>query len=259
MKNKLLQIGLLLSIIGCVVLAIICQNYKSELERVKPVAEVATKNIKTEAKIIGREVDMNGVEHAVTKELNKINQRDFVKGLATDSAGLIDSFSNLANVRLEQILALKQVNFTQKKQLDLAVTDTAIRYKDKFLSLDIRKPKPGEIATSGSYVYNGQLNQLSYFDKKNFFSKKEQYTRYWLADSSATINGVKSLQVVTPLPAEFNVFANAETLPQYNFYGAGVGAEYRKDKLTASASYNYDFKIKKWIVGGKLSYQIFGF
>lgn len=215
-----------------------------------PIERQAKENVKVEAEIISRKVDEKGLEAVIIEETEHVLSQ---AGIAakTDSARIIDSLQKLANNRLisytqawAQIIRLEAV---------MAETDTSFTYKDKWLTVDVKKPFGGNPALLNS-TYNAELNWMWYRERKHLFAPLRTYGRFSLNDPNARIMGVKHIRIEPPRDKfSLKIQALGDYHPKHGA-GLGAGARVQIGRLGLQGSYLYDGQ--RWYPAFRGSYDL---
>ena len=137
-----------------------------------------------------------------------------------------DSVSKALYDSLQKVAEGRLISYTQAqaeiKRLQAAMTetDTSFTYKDKWLTVDVKKPSGGKPALLDA-TYDAELNWMWYRDRKNWFSPLRTYGRFWLSDPQATIRGVKHLRIEPPAD---NLGLSVQVIGDYYRGEARMGA-----------------------------------
>ena len=229
MKNAIILV--LLVLLGVAAWWIFTNPPKTE----SPIEKQAKENVKVEAEIISRKVDEKGLEAVIIEETEHVLSQ---AGLAakTDSARIIDSLQRLANNRL--------ISYTQARaqirRLESVMneTDTSFTYKDKWLTVDVRKPLGGKHALLNS-TYNAELNWMWCRERKHFLAPLRIYGRFSLNDPNARIMGVKHIRIEPPVKKfGLTVMAVGEYYGGEALIGGGVSVDI--GRLRVQGNYLYD-------------------
>lgn len=232
MKNVLIFVLLL------IVAAFTCWVFVNPPKVESPIEKQAKENVKVEAEIISRKVDQKGIEAVIIEETEHVLKQAGLTAKA-DSAGIIDSLQKLANNRL--------ISYTQAraeiKRLEAVMleTDTTFTYRDKWLSIDVKKPLGDKPALMTS-TYNAELNWIWYKERKNWFSPLRTYGRFSLNDPGATITGLKHIRIEPPRDKlGFSVQAIGDYSPRGEVFG-GIGVTLRTGRLNIQGAYMNDLR-----------------
>jgi len=202
---------------------------------VSPIEKQAKENVKVEAEIISRKVDEKGLEAVIIEETEHVLSQ---AGLAakTDSARIIDSLQRLANNRL--------ISYTQARaqirrlEAVMAETDTSFTYKDKWLTVDVKKPL-GSRPPLLTSTYNAELNWVWYRERKHLFAPLRTYGRFSLNDPNARILGVKHLRIEPPRDRlNLTVMAVGEYYGGEALISGGVSVDIGRFRLQGNYLYN---------------------
>lgn len=206
--------NLLIFILLVIVAALVWWIFNNPPQTESPIERQAKENVKVEAEIISRKVDERGLEAVIIEETEHVLTQAGLKSV-TDSAGIIDSLQKLANNRLISYTSARAE--IRRLQAAMEETDTSFTYKDKWLTVDVRKPLGGKPALLNS-TYNAELNWIWYRERKHLFAPLKTYGRFSLNDPNARILGVRHLRIEPPVD-KFSVDVMA------------VGEYYRGDVL----------------------------
>lgn len=187
--------NLLIFILLVIVAALVWWIFTHPPQEPSPIERQAKENVKVEAEIISRKVDEKGLEAVIIEETEHVLSK---AGLANraDSARIIDSLQKLANNRLISYTAARAE--IRRLQAEMLETDTSFTYKDKWLTVDVKKPLGGKPALLNS-TYNAELNWVWYRERKHLFAPLKTYGRFSLNDPNARILGVRHLRIEPPV------------------------------------------------------------
>lgn len=203
-----------------------------------PIERQAKENVKVEAEIISRKVDEKGLEAVIIEETEHVLTQAGLKSV-TDSAGIIDSLQKLANNRLISYTSARAE--IRRLQAEMLETDTSFTYKDKWLTVDVKKPLGGKPALLNS-TYNAELNWVWYRERKHLFAPLKTYGRFSLNDPNARILGVKHIRIEPPADNfGFSVQAIGDYSPRGDVY-MGFGATIRTGRVRLQGAYMNDMR-----------------
>lgn len=244
MKNAIILV--LLILLGVAAWWIFSNPPKTE----SPIERQAKENVKVEAEIISRKVDEKGLEAVIIEETEHVLSQ---AGIAakTDSARIIDSLQKLANNRL--------ISYTQARaqiirlEAVMAETDTSFTYKDKWLTVDVKKPLGGKPALLNA-TYNAELNWMWYRERKHFLAPLRTYGRFSLNDPNARIMGVKHIRIEPPVDKfSLKIQAIGDYHPKHGA-GLGAGARVQIGRIGLQGAYLYDGQ--RWYPAFRGSYDL---
>ncbi|WP_257657696.1 hypothetical protein [Parapedobacter lycopersici] len=251
MKNVLIFI--LLAIIAALAWWILQHPPEEE----SPIERQAKENVKLEAERVSSQVDKKGLEHTIFEETKRaLTQAGLA--LSTDSAGMIDSVLRLLNEERgakNRVLEIYTQATAEIKRLNkvMAETDTSFYYKDDWLTVDVIKPLGGKPATLNS-TYNMELNWMWYNERKNLFSRRRTYGRFWPNDPNATIMGLKHFRVESPQDKlKISIQAIGDYHPRIGA-GLGGGARIQAGRIGLQGAYLWDGH--RWYPAFRGSYDL---
>ena len=160
-----------------------------------PIERQAKENVRIDAEITSRKVDEKGLEAVIIEETEHVLTQAGLKSV-TDSARIIDSLQKLANNRLISYTAARAE--IKRLQAEMEETDTSFTYRDKWLTVDVKKPLGGKPALLNS-TYNAELNWVWYRERRHIFAPLKTYGRFSLNDPNARILGVKHIRIEPPV------------------------------------------------------------
>ncbi|PPK97843.1 hypothetical protein [Parapedobacter indicus] len=242
MKN--LIIGILA--VGCLYLGYLLWSAEKRVESMVPVKQAAEKTVTAEAEIISKNVDQNGIEHAIIDGAKNVIQGPISDApLDTATKKSLDSALRVIGVKDKQISVYQSVNATLKDSLMMATrTKTGYDYQDKWTRLSLSLPTLTDSA-SFAFQYNAELNWLEFWKRNWFLSPKQHYIDIWLSDPRATVNSVKRLRI-EPKSKQFGiaVMAVGEYYRGDALMGGGVSVDAGRFRL--QGSYLHDFSSGEW-------------
>lgn len=222
-----------------------------------PIEIQAKENVRIEAEIISRKVDEKGIENVIIEETEHVLKQAGVDRLPDSVIRYIDSLQKVANGRL--------ISYTQArseiKRLEAAMeeTDTSFVYKDKWLTVDVKKPLGGKPALLNS-TYNAELNWMWYDERKRILGipyDRRTMGRFWLADTTARITGLRHIRIEPPRDRfKFSIQAVGEYHPKYGV-GLGGGARIQAGRISLQGAYLWDGQ--RWHPAFRGSYNLIDF
>jgi len=220
----------------------------------------------TEAKIISKKIDKNGVEHTIVEETNNVLPKNLINSVEGTDKAFIDSLLEQTDIQKKEILSLTKINQTiQGKNLQaVAVIDSlnnrVFEYSDKNFYVSYTPTPDSTKAGKFNYRYNQDLNLIQYNRKKWFLGENRNYLDISSNDPNGTINGVRKLSVLSE-PKDFGVKLTGRTvfLPQSGHIGVGAQLRVRYKKVTATGSNLYFPIIQKWVPVVGLEYDILNY
>lgn len=220
-----------------------------EINSPSPIEQQAKENIKVEAEITSRKVDDKGLEAVIMEETDHVLSK---AGLTNrvDSARIIDSLQKLANNRL--------ISYTQARaqirrlEAVMSETDTSFTYKDKWLTVDVKKPLGGRPALLTS-TYNAELNWVWYRERKHWLAPLRTYGRFSLNDPNARITGLKHIRIEPPRDRlNLAVMAVGEYYGGEALIGGGVSVDIGRFRVQG----NYLYDGQQWQPAFRGSYDL---
>lgn len=219
-----------------------------------PIEKQAKENVKVEAEIISRKVDEKGLEAVIIEETEHVLTQAGLKQV-TDSARIIDSLQKLANNRLISYTSARAE--IKRLEAEMSETDTSFTYKDKWLTVDVKKPMGGKPALLNS-TYNAELNWVWYRERKHIFAPLKTYGRFSLNDPNARILGVKHIRIEPPVKTfGVDVMAVGEYYRGEALMGAGVSVDAGRFRL--QGAYLHDFRSGEWYPAFRGGWKLVGF
>lgn len=249
---KLIIVALLLFIaLGAVLVAL---YYKSKFDQKTDLPDVVKKEIQTEATIIARNVDKNGLQHVTIEAAKNIVPYNQIDKVAI-SQGIMDTTALALGIQKKQIENLLAINSTLKaenlkaKEILLSTGGRAYQYKDKFINLTYTPSLTLDSLDKGKFdfTYNADLNITQYWKRKWFLGAKKSYIDIYSNDARTTVNGVKQLTVEQKQPAfGLRVQAAANYNPQTGSMGFGPAARIDLGRLSFQGNYTYYPESSRW-------------
>jgi len=222
----------------------------------KPVAiDNSIRNqVVTEAKIISKRIDKNGLEHTIIEETNNILPRNLVASEGQYDNSFVDSLISQTDIQKKEITSLMKVNqtITGKNLQAKAVIDSLNRktfeYTDSNLYLSYTPTPDSTKAGVFNYRYNQNLNFIQYTRKKWILGADRNYIDISTDEPYSTINGVRKISVLTK-PNDFGIKLSSKLvwLPQSGNIGIGGQIRIRYKRVTATGSNLYFPAVQKWV------------
>jgi hypothetical protein len=248
MKNigLIVLLGLLLSAI------VYCFILKTRLES-NVMKELSQKDqINTEAEIIARKVDKEGIEHVTIEATKNLLPANEAKESAV-SPGILDTTAMAIGILKKQVKDLTVINSTllaeniQVKKIINSDNSISYNYSDKWVNL---KFTPSIDTTSEGrfdFSYNADLNIVQYWKRNWFLGAKKSYIDIYSNDQRTKINNVKRLVVEQESPM-FGLRLQAST--SYNPVDGeiSVGPAMRIDagRFSFQGNYHWFPELNKW-------------
>lgn len=221
------------------------------------VKQVITKEARdlanAEVERVNNKIDAKGFEHAVHDEVENIFSSS--KQLDDSSKRKLDSTLVLLGIKEKQIKEWKQYSTSLEGKLLAAIkNDTSYTYSDKYANIEFVRPKDTLGTGHFNFKYDAEINYAEYYKRDWFLGKKKHYVDFWIADSRATINGVKRVKF-QPKEDRIKLDVNAS-----GFYtdGLNLGADagISIDRTRIGAGYYYDVQERKWRPVVSLKFKI---
>lgn len=165
-------------------------------DKVEKIPYPVKEYVETEVERVVKMIDEEGLEHAVTREVNNVIKH---YEQLSDSAQIeLDSVNNLLNISRNQLKEWRSYAITLEDSLLRAekIGDTFV-YSDKWSEI---KFTPDESAGHFSLKYDAKINYAEYWKKSWFLGKKKHYIDFWIEDPRATVNGVKRIKLEPKKP-----------------------------------------------------------
>lgn len=206
-----------------------------------------------EAERVKNKIDAMGFEHAVHDEVENIFSTS--KQLDDSSKRKLDSTLVLLGIKEKQLKEWKQYSTTLEGKLLAAVkNDSSYTYSDRYAKIEFVRPKDSIGAGHFNFKYNAEINYAEYSKRDWFLGKKRQYVDFWIADSRATINGVKRVKFQ---PKEDRIKLEINASSYYtDRLNLGADAGLTIDRTRVGAGYYYDIQDKKWKPVVSLKFKI---
>lgn len=266
MKNWKLYVilAMLALVIGGVLVAL---YYKAKYDNRTIISESVTKQIQTEAAIIARDVDKNGLQHVTIEAAKNIIPFNNIDKVAI-SDGIMDTTALAIGIQKKQIESLLQVNATLRaenlraNQLIAANGSKSYVYKDKFVNLKYTPPITIDSLDAGKFdfTYNADLNITQYWKRNWVLGAKKSYIDIYSNDSRTTVNGVKQLTIQQKEPA-FGLRAQAalNINPETGSYGLGPAVRIDLGRFSVQGNYTWYPESSRWRPSINANYDIIRF
>ncbi|WP_443945617.1 hypothetical protein ACJVDH_00465 [Pedobacter sp. AW1-32] len=213
------------------------------------------KDIQTEASIIAREVDKNGLQHVTIEAAKNIVSVGDIDKVAI-SKGIMDTTALALGIQKRQIESLLSINATLKaenlkaKQIILTNGQVAFQYQDKFIK-NLRYTPPAGIDTMDhgnfDFAYNADLNIVQYWKRKWFLGAKKSYIDIYSNDKRTTVNGAQQLTVQQDQPDfGLRIQAAANYNPQTGAMGFGPAARIDLGRFSIQGNYTWYPQSDRW-------------
>lgn len=220
------------------------------------VKEIVTKEVKeyvnAEVDRVNNKIDKDGFEHAVNTEVRNLTKDDVLN----DSSNIWkNKYLEQLNINEDQAILLTTYRATISG-LNLAAkkTDSSFRYSDAWTKIEFVKSKDSLGTGHFNFYYDAEINYAEYYKRDWFLGKKKHYVDFWIADSRATINGVKRVKF-KPKEDRIKLDINAS-----GFYtdrlNLGADAGISIDRTRIGAGYYYDVQERKWRPVVSLKFKI---
>lgn len=238
---------------------------KSEVKTVKsPITKLKEKEVQTEAAIIKREVDKNGLGHTISRMVSEINRSDLDKV----QADLLDSAAALgiARSQIKQVTAYALSLEIRNQELERKKTPSgqSLSWKDDNFNILVDVPDDtSKKAMITGLGYNADLVATQYYNSKYKFLPKwvpiyNTLIDVYSNDSRFTNKGVRSLTVTPKRPP---ISLSLDASGSYNGItgpGLGPGLGLRIRGVYFSGSYQYHPDYGRWIVDYRMKFGLFG-
>lgn len=209
--------------------------------------QVITKEVRdlanAEVERVNNKIDAKGFEHAVHDEVENIFSSS--SQLDDSSKRKLDSTLFLLGIKEKQLKEWKQYSTSLEARLLYATTnDSSYTYSDKYANIEFVRPKDTIGSGHFNLKYNAEINYAEYYKRDWFLGKKKHYVDFWIADSRASINGVKRIKFQ---PKEDRVKVDVNVSGFYtDRLNIGADAGLTVDRTRIGAGYYYDFQDRKW-------------
>src|SRR5699024_939990 len=121
-------------------------------------------------------------------------------------------------------------------------TDTSFVYSDKYTKIEFVQDSLK--SPYFNFSYDANVSYATYWKRDWIFGKKKGYIDFWIADSRATINGVKKLKIQRP-ERFFKIDINASSYYSNELH-TGFDGGLNFGRLRLGAGYLYDTSVKEW-------------
>ena len=234
MKNII--IGLLFCV--CVYLLF----FKKSEKIVERIPEEVVRTVEVEVDRVIKKIDKEGFEHAVMEEVeNYTRSYDSIRDSAKQE---IDSIISLLEIKKSQLNSYISYSATLEDSLLKATryTDTSFVYSDKYTKIEFVQDSLKH--PYFNFSYDANVSYATYWKRDWIFGKKKGYIDFWIADSRATINGVKKLKIQRP-ERFFKIDINASSYYSNELH-TGFDGGLNFGRLRLGAGYLYDTSVKEW-------------
>lgn len=232
------------------------RHQNAELEKLNLQKKTISDKVQTEATIIARKVDKQGLQHVTIEAAENIIPHAMINEPAV-STGILDTTAMAIGQQKKQIQVLTQISTTAQARALRAerIVDSLQRvtfyYKDRYLQLAYR---PALINAKDStdhgqfdFSYNDSLNVVQYWKKSWFLGAKKSYIDIYSNDKRTTVNGVKRLVVEQKHPT-FGL--RIQAVGNYSFsrklLNFGPGIQFDFNRFSIVGSYYYDLDATRW-------------
>lgn len=242
--------------------------YKSKFEEKETIPSGLKEQIQTEATIIARKVDKNGLSHVTLEAAKNVVPFNSINKVAI-SQGIMDTTALALGILKKQIEDLKVINSTLKAdnlrayEVANANGSKAYSYKDKFIDLTYTPP----VAKLDSndfgkfdFTYNADLNIIQYWKRSWFLGAKKSYIDIYSNDPRTTVNGVKQLTIKQEQPTfGLRIQAAGNFNPQTGSIGVGPGARIDLGRISIQGNYTWYPESGRWRPSINANYDLIRF
>jgi|GEM_PF-965781 len=217
--------------------------FPTEREVIVEIPIEAKEAVSADVKNIKKGLDENGFEHSVMKD--KENVVGSLNQLTDTSKMEVDSVKRLLKLKDKELLEwIQYAASLEGKKLPAAKTDTGFFFRDKYAQIEFIKPKDTLSKEYFNFKYNAEINYAEYYKKDWFLGRKKHYIDFWIADTRATVNGVKRVKI-EPKQDKIKVDVNAS-----GFYtdklNLGVDGGITVGRTRLGGGYFYDMLDRQW-------------
>lgn len=241
MKNWI--IGVLA--LTCVVLGIILYFKLTQTidTSVVKITEAAKKTVDAEVNNIKNNIGKNGFFHAVGKDKEQVIKS--ASELNDSSQYWFNKYTEQLGINEKQAKLLVTANATIKAHsLDASRSDTGFFYSDKYARIEYVRAKDSLGNGHFNFSYNADINYAEYWKRDWFLGKKKHYFDFFIADTRATINGMKRIRVEAKQPSiKMDVNATGFYTDRLNI-GADAGIHF--GRLRLGGGYFFDLQEREW-------------
>lgn len=214
-----------------------------EKETIVEIPKEAKEAVSADVKNINSNIDAKGFGHAVMQD--KENVIGSTSQLTDSSKREVDSVKRLLKIKDKQLVEWIQYATTlEGKKLPAAKTDTGFFFRDKYAQIEFIRPKDTLSKEYFNFKYNAEINYAEYYKKDWFLGRKKHYIDFWIADTRATVNGVKRVKI-QPKQDKVKVDVNAS-----GFYtdrlNLGVDGGVTVGRTRLGGGYYYDMVDRQW-------------
>lgn len=183
------------------------------------------------------------MEHAIISDKDNVIQSFYELDDSTKIK--LDSVTKLLGIERKQFKEWRQYNTSiSAKDLPALKTDTGFYYKDKYAHIEFIKGKDSLSKEKFNFSYNAEINYADYYKKDWFLGCKKHYIDFWIADTRATVNGVKRVKIQ---PKQDNVKVDVDASGFYtDRLNLGVDGGVTIGRTRLSGNYYYDMVDRKW-------------
>lgn len=252
LKNILLAIPC----IAFIAISIYAYSLHQKLINKDKIDENQQKAIESEAKIISRKIDKEGLHHVTVEAAGKIIPRSEVIKSAV-SKGILDTTALAIGILKKQVENLMVVNTTTRGELLKAYKALdekqrpVYRYSDKYLALNFKLPADSTDSGSFDFKYNASLNITHYWKRNKVIGlpigSKNSYIDIYSNDPRTTINGVKNLHIRQEQPM---LGLRIQGVTSYNFetgvLSPGAGIQFDAGRFSILGSYILNPRLDVW-------------
>ena len=202
----------------------------------------AKEAVNAEVTKITKKIDENGMEHVIISDKENVIQSFYELDDSTKIK--LDSVTKLLGIERKQFKEWRQYNTSIAKDLPALKTDTGFYYKDKFAHIEFIKGKDSLSKEKFNFSYNAEINYADYYKKDWFLGRKKHYIDFWIADTWATVNGVKRVKIQ---PRQDNVEVDVNAYGVYtDRLNLGVDGGVTIGRTRLGGGYYYDMVDRKW-------------
>ena len=220
-----------------------------------PIKQAAKDRVDLDVQNIDKKIREDGFESALIKDHMQVIGSD--SELTDSSKREKDSIIRILRIQNKQLVSYTQVATRTIDSLMKAKNygDTLFEHNGEYAKISFNLPKQ-----TFSLQYDAKVNLAEYWRRDWFLGPKKRYLEVWMADTTASINGVKRLRV-EPKPDNFAM--KIKGIGVYNgkhqeaYFGPGIEVETRRFEY--EGQYLYDYGTNKWYPGFKVGYKLFEF
>lgn len=199
MKVMRITLLVLFVLLGCSIWFGIHQYNKNqnspEVNDNVQIAAIVEKQVKTEAKIVAKEVDEKGLQHTVARMTAELKRGDLDRA----KADLLDTVAalNIARERLKQVTVVSTSLAIQNQKLIKTLdeqSNSVYSFRDDYASGSVTIPRDSSRQATLDLAYNLDLINTQY-RKYSFPRGYDNYIDLYANDKRVTIQGVKTLTI----------------------------------------------------------------